>query len=140
MEKQRDNTGDDLANDRCIGGAADAQRRTAKQTVNQNRIQNNIGHGTGNLRNGGKKRLSGCLQQLFKAGKKDYAEGDTAADAQIRDCHVDDERVVALGLHIGTHADKTECNRYDTDDQREKLGISGNAVDFFTISFPQGAR
>ena len=130
-----------LADDSSPCSAAHAHFRQAAPAVDQERVEDDVHHGTGDLGDGGVQRTAGGLQHLFVHREQYDAEGDTAADVQIGDGHVQhfgaDAAAGALGVHIGAHAQQAEQHEHDGNEDAQHLGVAGGAVGAFLVTETQ---
>ena len=129
----------ELTEDCCIGGAGNSHGGTAKQSVDHDRIEYDIGESTGNLGNGGEQSFSCGLQQLLIDSVHNVSEAEVGADRQIGCTHGEDYGIAGLGFQISADTEDGKDKKTQVDDDSEHNSVSRGFRGFRPVSLPEGS-
>ena len=140
VERHGDDRTDALTDHRRPGSAGDAELREAKQTENQDRVEDDVRDRAGQLRDHGIDRAAGRLQEALKGDLDKNAERTQNADVQIRDAEIDDGLNIRLRAHIGADAEQTGGEHEQIAQPCKQQTVGRDLIDTLGVFLPKRAR
>ena len=110
VQEQTEAGRDALAEDRCIGGARDAELRASEKSEDHDRIEDDVQDGAGQLGTHGQYRLASRLQLAFEGQLEEKPDRE----------HADNAEIGVSGLYDFRHGGLTRDKRAGHEDACQK--------------------
>ena len=128
---------DPLADDCGHSRTGDAHGGKPKSAVDEDGIQNDVDHRTGDLGDHGVHRSAGGLKQPLPQNLGKAADGEDAANADVGGAALHGFRHSGLHFKIGPGTEETKEHKQRHGDQRQQDAVSGSVVGGLLVFLPQ---
>ena len=138
VQEQAEAGGNALTKDRCISCTGDAELREAAQAEDQDRVEDDIDDGAGQLRGHGQHGQSGGLKETLEGHLEEQTDGERTNNAEVSVSCRDDLRNGGLALNERTGHKKSDAQEGNEIQDGQEQTIVGGSIGVIKVLLAKG--